>query len=1120
MTEDRLHMKMKPPEQHSGGTALWRRHRGIIERRKTAKDAPGALPAAHDVPSSALKPPGGQRIPNSHRRARRGDRLDSSVMRKAVNVAVDVDLTLDNASVELGVGAGLEADLGALGSVDVGLELGLELELGATSASGSASASQSTSASQSQSASVSASQSASASASQSSSASASASQSQSQSQSAYASPSSSDIRLSINFGLCIRVCIPIRVCVPIRVCIRVRVPICVRIPVTVAVAVAVRLSICLSVAVAVGVPIPIGVCVCFCVTIGICIRLRLRLRLCLSVTVAVRLRLRLRLRLSIRVCVPVSIRVCIGLSIRLRVPIRLSIRFLPLDIHPPFSSSSSFPSSLLPSSSSSLSTTTTSPPQQTYTFTSGNGGNLATSSSPTATATALGSGGGGGNSSVSGGFFLPGFFGLDGGCAFGARLSAAFIPLARARARMCTSARDAIWDAGGSVPGRDACGGARWRGVGVAMGCVRALVVPARDVVRTVLCRMGPVDRRTGCARLDYRFPWARCSAGAGGRVPFAVDGTRGGRGGRALRRPFKLPGGASDVDVEEAEEASRPCVVVVGFGGCAARRWMWGIVPARCRRWDGVVGYMCLGTVRFGRGCRHFTRCGGRDGGGGVIRKGAGALRRVGASRPLVSFFGTRRVAAFVLSAVDGWWAQRQGALEGGRRARSGVFVFGALGSFVGRTGTFGGYGAGVLPFLVSCRRWDGFPGDLWDTHVLRRRGGSFAHNVGGIVGVAVGGVVAVIIAVVAVFFLCAARNRRMARAPGPAGGSPQMAERRSDAWRSPLGDDESVEGAGMSAEGGMSSEGHATNMGQAMAMGEGAWYARGAIDGAGTSPPPPASSAGHSSSHGHGSTHLAVHGHSPPPPPPPASSAGHSSSQHLSSQGHSSSSHSQPHAYFASSGSHEHSSGSGPPTSPETDRERDPFADRLAPLSATSHTTPSPPSSYAHHPYAQAYSADAGADADTTRGGFFGRRRAGAGVKVAPAFMPSAIRDPTSASGSGSGAGPGAYKARRTSLLNPPLPAPPAPDASPAPSWRPEPPGMWRGESAEIGLGEPSPALSEEEKQFAWMRRPGLAVLQAAGSHSTRTLGDHVDYSRPIGGRVNLRMESGNTLESTSEE
>ncbi|KAJ7795104.1 hypothetical protein B0H14DRAFT_2920949 [Mycena olivaceomarginata] len=74
----------------------------------------------------------------------------------------------------------------------------------------------------------------------------------------------------------------------------------------------------------------------------------------------------------------------------------------------------------------------------------------------------------------------------------------------------------------------------------------------------------------------------------------------------------------------------------------------------------------------------------------------------------------------------------------------------------------------------------------------------------------------------------------------------------------------------------------------------------------------------------------------------------------------------------------------------------------------------------------------------------------------------------------------------------------------------WRPPP-----GQPQPL----PSPALSDgsadggDGERREGLLRPGLAVLLPA-SHSTRSLGDHVDYSRPIGARVNVRMESAATF------
>ncbi|KAJ7778990.1 hypothetical protein B0H16DRAFT_1500748 [Mycena metata] len=462
-----------------------------------------------------------------------------------------------------------------------------------------------------------------------------------------------------------------------------------------------------------------------------------------------------------------------------------------------------------------------------------------------------------------------------------------------------------------------------------------------------------------------------------------------------------------------------------------------------------------------------------------------------------------------------------------------------------------------------------------------------SFAHNVGGIVGVAIGGVVALIIGVVLLFFLCSPIRRRFKKAyPGSrlAGAAPQMRQLRSSgAWRSPLGDDddESLQGVGYgstahgsaSGEGRGSSDAHspfetpvagAGSFGQAgVALALGGLGAAGA---AGDEPGSPiggaASSQGHSSqghgaafggvsSHGHSSqSHGAVagvssQGHSYEPGSTLAhtnSSSSNSRSQHSSpfSGGLSSNSH----TFFSSppisgdgehqnrnktsSSGHEHniSAATSPTTNLASGSSAFPFLSNISPsnpdsskrrssLEAPRPAYPTPPSSYD----------------DNSIKGLLTRLRGGRGSSRAstqpPAFTPGSLQDPTSS-----------RRADRpgSSLLNP-LPGwgdafaaasnfgIPSADGSSSShhdsgmqAARGGMPGAyaWRPTAAQP---LPSPAFSEDGSGYiapTGLLRPGLAMLQPASSQSTHTLGDHVDYSRPFGARVNVRMESAQTFRS----
>jgi hypothetical protein len=192
-----------------------------------------------------------------------------------------------------------------------------------------------------------------------------------------------------------------------------------------------------------------------------------------------------------------------------------------------------------------------------------------------------------------------------------------------------------------------------------------------------------------------------------------------------------------------------------------------------------------------------------------------------------------------------------------------------------------------------------------------------------------------------------------------------------------------------------------------------------------------------------------------------------------------------------------------------------------------SASHThARTPPSSYSHHssaaPHtpkilpavAAAVSSQAVQDdarASSKPPGLMWRLRGGrpsstGGSPQPPSFEPRALQDPSIR-----GARP------PSSLCNPPsslLNPPPAPGAARRSSdmdgWRP-PPGQPQP--------QPSPALSDgsadggDGERREGLLRPGLAVLLPA-SHSTRSLGDHVDYLCLIGARVNERVESAATF------
>ncbi|CAK5284952.1 unnamed protein product [Mycena citricolor] len=108
-----------------------------------------------------------------------------------------------------------------------------------------------------------------------------------------------------------------------------------------------------------------------------------------------------------------------------------------------------------------------------------------------------------------------------------------------------------------------------------------------------------------------------------------------------------------------------------------------------------------------------------------------------------------------------------------------------------------------------------------------------------------------------------------------------------------------------------------------------------------------------------------------------------------------------------------------------------------------------------------------------------------------------------------------------RPSSLLNPAPRRPPSilvsttssPLAMP-PSSPSLPPGLVMGTDPDPA---PPAEIPDRTGTPATLLRPGLAMLQ---SHSTRTLEDHEDYSRPIGGRVNQRTETEATVASSDDE
>ncbi|KAJ7670139.1 hypothetical protein DFH06DRAFT_1372974 [Mycena polygramma] len=388
---------------------------------------------------------------------------------------------------------------------------------------------------------------------------------------------------------------------------------------------------------------------------------------------------------------------------------------------------------------------------------------------------------------------------------------------------------------------------------------------------------------------------------------------------------------------------------------------------------------------------------------------------------------------------------------------------------------------------------------------------GGGFAHNVGGIIGVAIGGAVALVLGAVILFIVCGRRKRARRRSAAPK--PPMMRQLGSSGydpvgtgggWRNPLEtEDEESDGSELAAGGGWGAE---TSAGH----GSVDPFADGDVD-AETDPfadPDPFAS---STGHGHGLMPFAVGAAAMA-----ASSQGHSSGS-ASSHGQSGSlvdvssagAHGGPYTTAPSSVSHAYAAAR---------RSREPsFRSREPSLRASGSVRPG---------LQTLQSGESVKDGTASPFGFFGRLRGGRAASSASGhttFSPSALPDPTVAS---------REAPKRSSLLNPP------------PAWYTEPWGGSPGSGSGSGSGsggasggegsgdggllvwhppraDPLPDTEDwfgatspdaEEGGRTGLLRPGLAVLLPT-THSTRSLGDHVDYSRPIGARISQRMESAGT-------
>ncbi|KAJ6450947.1 hypothetical protein C8R47DRAFT_1230022 [Mycena vitilis] len=414
-----------------------------------------------------------------------------------------------------------------------------------------------------------------------------------------------------------------------------------------------------------------------------------------------------------------------------------------------------------------------------------------------------------------------------------------------------------------------------------------------------------------------------------------------------------------------------------------------------------------------------------------------------------------------------------------------------------------------------------------------------SFAHNVGGIIGVAIGGVVALLIGVLVVFFLCGRLRFQRSRSAAPpamrqvGGGALSGA---APGWRSPLADDDdSVHNenevtnrtSGVGGWGGGTSVGHgAPTEGSGSGSGDGSSQGHTSV---GHMPFAPSSSGGHMPFAQAGATLAGAGGLTVNTA---ASSHGHSSSSNDSHTLSTSSPSSSPAEYYPYS--KQSSSGGGHGTTAPSSYSQ--HLHQLSPRSPSLRASPQPPASLSPN-----FQKDLPSSPSSF--GFFGRMRGGRASSTSSStgapFSPSALPDPTRER----------EAARRSSLLNPPAwYAENYGSSSGSGSGSGSTPGSGSGSGNASGSGSgsgsggrrgvggwyppraepmPSPALSDMsagEGEGGWLAaggrggrtgllRPGLAVLLPQ-THSTRSLGDHVDYSRPIGARLAQRMESAATF------
>ncbi|KAJ7722399.1 hypothetical protein B0H16DRAFT_1600578 [Mycena metata] len=178
--------------------------------------------------------------------------------------------------------------------------------------------------------------------------------------------------------------------------------------------------------------------------------------------------------------------------------------------------------------------------------------------------------------------------------------------------------------------------------------------------------------------------------------------------------------------------------------------------------------------------------------------------------------------------------------------------------------------------------------------------------------------------------------------------------------------------------------------------------------------------------------------------------------------------------------------------------------------------------PASTYHYQLARPTMPPTPATSSSSRGGFLTRLRGGQASTATN--TPAALEDSTAFSFPR----PHTPQSRPSSLLNPrphlttDLPPPTPPQSprlgsllNPRVNLGTPPPSPWR----QTQTPEPPivPPPREDTRTPTGLLRPSLAVMQF---ESSRTLDDHEDYTRPIGGRVSARIESDTSVPSVAQD